>query len=195
MWDDFEKVRVVIIGIFLVQIRMPYKSVQGIYSYEFTTRSNRTLVQSYRKKTDAETETEKDFWNSNKSWKIITTHYYNCFLWLLAHPSIWMSHWRCWTTKGAEFWITCKGLAFLSSFSCLQVIQNKHPWCWAAAYVTAGWSGKIFKFKTDLHYGNQLMTRLRDSLCPLIVSAVYSGGAGNLGVQKWGEAWFLLIGV
>ena len=28
--------------------------------------------------------------------------------------------------------------AFHSSFSLLQVIQNKHPWCLAAAYVTAG---------------------------------------------------------
>ena len=29
-------------------------------------------------------------------------------------------------------------LAFLSSFSRLQVIQKKHPWCLAAAYVRAG---------------------------------------------------------
>ena len=31
-----------------------------------------------------------------------------------------------------------ESLAFLSSFSRLQVIQNKGPWCSAAAYVTAG---------------------------------------------------------
>ena len=49
-----------------------------------------------------------------------------------------MSHWRRRTTKGAEFWISCKRPAFLSSFSRLQVIQNKRPWCSAAAYVTAG---------------------------------------------------------
>ena len=50
-----------------------------------------------------------------------------------------MSHWRCQTTEGAEFWITCKQLAFLlSSFSRLQVIQNKRPRCSAAAYVTTG---------------------------------------------------------
>ena len=40
-------------------------------------------------------------------------------------------------TAGTEFWVTCKWLAFLNSFSCLQVIQNKRPWCLAAAYVTA----------------------------------------------------------
>ena len=45
---------------------------------------------------------------------------------------IWMSHWRHRTTEGAEFWITCKRLTFLSSFSDWQVIQNKHPWCCAA---------------------------------------------------------------
>ena len=28
--------------------------------------------------------------------------------------------------------------AYLSSFSRIQVIQNKRPWCSAAAYVTAG---------------------------------------------------------
>ena len=50
-----------------------------------------------------------------------------------------MSNWRCQTTEGAEFWITCKQLAFLlSSFSHLQVIQNKRPRCSAAAYVTTG---------------------------------------------------------
>ena len=39
--------------------------------------------------------------------------------------TIRMSHWCCRTTEGAEFWITCKRLAYLSSFSRLQVIQNK----------------------------------------------------------------------
>ena len=34
--------------------------------------------------------------------------------------------------------ITCKRLTFLSSFSGLQVIQNKRPWCWAVSYVIAG---------------------------------------------------------
>ena len=51
---------------------------------------------------------------------------------------ILMSHWRHRTTECVEFWITCKQLAFLSSFSRLRVIQNKRPWCSAAAYVTAG---------------------------------------------------------
>ena len=49
-----------------------------------------------------------------------------------------MSHRHRQTTEGAEFWITCKQLAFLSSFSHLQVIQNKRPWCSETAYVTAG---------------------------------------------------------
>ena len=49
-----------------------------------------------------------------------------------------MQHWRYPATDGAEFWISCKWPAFLSSFSRLQVIQNKRPWCSAAAYVTAG---------------------------------------------------------
>ena len=52
--------------------------------------------------------------------------------------SIWMSHWCRRATEGAEFRNTCKWLAFLSSFSHLQVIQNKCPWCSASAYVTAG---------------------------------------------------------
>ena len=38
---------------------------------------------------------------------------------------------------GAEFRISCKQPAFLSSFDLLQVIQNKRPWYWDAAYVTA----------------------------------------------------------
>ena len=54
-------------------------------------------------------------------------------------PVIFGCYWHRRTTEGAEFWITCKQLAFLSSFSRLQVIQNKHPWCSAAAYVTAGY--------------------------------------------------------
>ena len=49
--------------------------------------------------------------------------------------------------RGAEFWVTCRWLVFLSSFSHLPVFQNKRPWCLMAAYVTAGWSqifGKSF---------------------------------------------------
>ena len=42
------------------------------------------------------------------------------------------------TGDGTIFLISCKQPAFLSSFSHLQVIQNKRPWCSAAAYVTAG---------------------------------------------------------
>ena len=38
--------------------------------------------------------------------------------------------------------VSCKQPAFLSSFSLLQVIQNKRPWCWDAAYVTAGYSAQ-----------------------------------------------------
>ena len=52
-----------------------------------------------------------------------------------------MSHWRRRKTKGAEFWITCQQLAFLTSFSRLQVIQKK--WCSAVAYVTAGYRFKL----------------------------------------------------
>ena len=40
---------------------------------------------------------------------------------------IWMSHWRCRATEGAEFWISCKRPAFLSNFSALQLIQNSAP--------------------------------------------------------------------
>ena len=49
-----------------------------------------------------------------------------------------MQHCRIKATDGVEFWISCKRPAFLSSFGLLQVIQNKRPWCWNAAYVTAG---------------------------------------------------------
>ena len=51
---------------------------------------------------------------------------------------IQMQHCRIKATDGVEFWISCKQPAFLSSFGLLQVIQNKRPWCWNAAYVTAG---------------------------------------------------------
>ena len=40
---------------------------------------------------------------------------------------IWMSHWRCRATEGAEFWISCKWPAFLSNSSRLQLIQNSAP--------------------------------------------------------------------
>ena len=46
---------------------------------------------------------------------------------------------------GAKFWISFKQPAILSSFSCLQVIQNKLLWCLAAAYVTAGYVHESFK--------------------------------------------------
>ena len=46
-----------------------------------------------------------------------------------------MQHWPRPATDDTEFWISCKRPTFLSSLSCLQVIQNKRPWCWAAAYV------------------------------------------------------------
>ena len=38
-----------------------------------------------------------------------------------------MSHWRCWATEGAEFWVSCNWPAFLSNFSCLQLIQKSAP--------------------------------------------------------------------
>ena len=53
--------------------------------------------------------------------------------------AIRMQHWCRPATDGAEFWISCKRPAFLSSFSRLQVIQNKCPRCSAAVYVTAGY--------------------------------------------------------
>ena len=40
---------------------------------------------------------------------------------------IWMSHCCPWVTEGAEFWISCKQLPFLSNFSHLQLIQNSAP--------------------------------------------------------------------
>ena len=50
--------------------------------------------------------------------------------------AIRMSHWRRQTTEGAEFWITCKQLAFLISFSRLYKWfkisasgdQQRHMW-------------------------------------------------------------------
>ena len=38
-----------------------------------------------------------------------------------------ISHWRHWITECAEFWIHYKRPAFLSNFSCLQLIQNPAP--------------------------------------------------------------------
>ena len=48
------------------------------------------------------------------------------------------SHWSRQTTENGKFWITCKRLALLNSFSSLQVIQNMRPWFMVAAYVTVG---------------------------------------------------------
>ena len=73
----------------------------------------------------------------------------SCALWAPQMKTIRMSHWRRRTTEGAEFWITF--LAFLSSFSCLQVIQNKRPWCSAAAYVPAGWAYYWPLYATSLY--------------------------------------------
>ena len=67
-----------------------------------------------------------------------------CFFRIL---DIRISHWCSPTTEGAEFWIICKQLAFLSSFSCLQVIQIKQPRCSASAFVTAGlFSKSVFRY-------------------------------------------------
>ena len=49
-----------------------------------------------------------------------------------------MSHCRRQATEGTEFQISFKQLKELRKAGQLQVIQNKHPWCWDAAYVTAG---------------------------------------------------------
>ena len=38
-----------------------------------------------------------------------------------------MSHWRHWVTEGTKFWISCKWPAFLSNFSCLQIVQHSVP--------------------------------------------------------------------
>ena len=40
---------------------------------------------------------------------------------------IQVSHWHRRATEGAEFWISCKGPAFLSNFTRLQLIQNSVP--------------------------------------------------------------------
>ena len=59
-----------------------------------------------------------------------------------------MQHCRRRATDGVKFWISYKQLAFLNSFSLLQAIQNKRPWCWDAAYVTSGYSTLQFKFQS-----------------------------------------------
>ena len=56
----------------------------------------------------------------------------------VAPLCIRMQHCRRPATDGAEFWISCKRPAFVSSFSRLQKIQNKRPWYWVAPFVTAG---------------------------------------------------------
>ena len=54
------------------------------------------------------------------------------------YEPIQMQHWRPKATDGAKFWTSCKRPAFLRTFSRLQMIQNKRPWCCGAAYVEAG---------------------------------------------------------
>ena len=47
--------------------------------------------------------------------------------------SIWMSHKRHKMVDGAEFWISCQWLAYISILCCRQLIQNSAPsticWC------------------------------------------------------------------
>ena len=43
-----------------------------------------------------------------------------------------MSHWCHTLVDGVEFWISCRWLAFLNSFSCSQVIQNTN-YFWSSA--------------------------------------------------------------
>ena len=62
----------------------------------------------------------------------------NFYVIMKVSQYIRMQHWRHPATDGAEFWISCKRPAFLGSFSRLQVIQYKRPWCSAAAYVKVG---------------------------------------------------------
>ena len=58
-----------------------------------------------------------------------------------------MQHWHPKATDGAKFWISCKRPAFLRTFSRLQMIQNKRPWCCGAAYVEAGyvWNSSLIR--------------------------------------------------
>ena len=56
-----------------------------------------------------------------------------------CNKRIRIQHWRPKATDGAKFWISCKRPAFLRTFSRLQMIQNKRPWCCGAAYVEAGY--------------------------------------------------------
>ena len=77
-----------------------------------------------------------------------------------------MQHCRIKATDGIEFWIRCKRPAFLSSFGLLQVIQNKRPWCWNAAYVTAGLKNLRFGWKlhnsTDINDETQWSKTQKD---------------------------------
>ena len=77
-----------------------------------------------------------------------------------------MQHWCRPATNGAEFCISCKLPAFLSCFSCLQGIQNKRPWCWAAAYVTAGCNSVLISAMNNsyLNFVNLFAARPWDML-------------------------------
>ena len=80
--------------------------------------------------------------NYNESVRTVLYHnwlpIYYFFIKIPRYLSIRMQHWRPKATDGAEFWISCKRPAFLRTFSRLQMIQNKRPWCCGAAYVEAG---------------------------------------------------------
>ena len=89
-----------------------------------------------------------------------------CFFRIL---DIRISHWCSPTTEGAEFWIICKQLAFLSNFSCLQVTQKKRPWCSAAAYVTARYQLISFSYSRALIR----LTTLTDFGCSNIWSTLF----------------------
>ena len=59
--------------------------------------------------------------------------------------------------------MSCKRPAFLRTFSRLQMIQNKRPWCRGAAYVEAGLSyGACFENVNELE--NKLGKRVDETL-------------------------------
>ena len=74
-------------------------------------------------------ESLKELWKNSRFENLRTGFLLRCqnSLRQTTPEIILMQHWHCPATDSAEFWISRKQPTFLSSFSRLQVIQNKRP--------------------------------------------------------------------
>ena len=105
-----------------------------------------------------------------------------------------MSHWRHMTVDGAEFWISCKQPAFLSSFSHLQVIHNLVPSTivWHQCDIWIGCTEKsnlvrrdIFEHTKDSSKFTTVISKVRHSQFTSAKSFLLQKQPSNLNEPTW----------